>query len=146
MATDTSWHRHLVAERGRVIPTLEDDATVVAGVIAADREHGVVPSVVVRREEGDAIGYRGLVVGRATIDEPELAFELFRMAHGNGYATEAAAAVVAAAADTGRERLWSTVRAWNTPSFRVLTKLGFVRHHSVWDDRGEIVWNALELR
>jgi hypothetical protein len=61
-----------------------------------------VPSVVVRREGGDVIGYCGLVVGRATIDEPELAFELFRMAHGNGYATGAAAAVVAAAADTGR--------------------------------------------
>lgn len=25
-ATDTAWHRHLVAERGGVIPTLEDDA------------------------------------------------------------------------------------------------------------------------
>ena len=66
-------------------------------------------------------------------------------AHGHGYATEAAVEVVAAARQTGRSRLWSTVRSWNAPSFRVLEKLGFTRHHSVWDDDGEVVWNMLDL-
>ena len=41
---------------------------------------------------------------------------------------------------TGRTRLWSTVRSWNTPSFRVLDKLGFQRDHVSADDQGELVW------
>ena len=71
------------------------------------------------------IGYCGLVTGQATTEEPELAFELFRRVHGRGYATEAGRAVVAAADASGRHRLWETVREWNTPSLRVLAKLGF---------------------
>ena len=53
--------------------------------------------------------------------------------------------MLAAAIATGRSRLWATVRSWNTPSFRVLAKLGFERRHSTWDDGGEIVWNVREL-
>ena len=143
---DTSWHRHLVGERGRDAPTVEADAAVIAGVVDAQSAHGVVPSVVVRKADGEVLGYCGLVIGRATIDEPELAYELFQHAHGSGYATEAAVAVVAAAKQAGRSRLWSTVRIWNAPSFRVLEKLGFTRHHGVWDDNGELVWNVLDLR
>jgi RimJ/RimL family protein N-acetyltransferase len=106
----------------------------------------MVPSVVVRKVDGEILGYCGLVIGRATVDEPELAYELFQHAHGHGYATEAAFAVIAAAKQTGRCRLWSTVRTWNAPSFRVLDKLGFTRDHSVWDEHGELVWNVLELQ
>jgi RimJ/RimL family protein N-acetyltransferase len=93
-----------------------------------------------RRDVGDFIGYCGLVVGRSSIDEPEIAYELFRRVHGHGYATEAASAVLQAAIATGRRRLWSTVRSWNAPSFRVLDKLGFERDHVSTDERGEIVW------
>ena len=142
---DTSWHRHLVGERGGEAPTVEADAHVLANLLEAQRSHGIVPSVVQRKRDGQILGYCGLVIGRATVDEPELAYELFQHAHGNGYATEAGAAVVGAAAATGRSRLWSTVRIWNTPSFRVLDKLGFTRHHSEWDDDGELVWNVLQL-
>ena len=72
------------------------------------------------------IGYCGLVLRRDSADEePELAFELLRRARGQGYATEAGSAVVAWAGALGHPRLWATVRAWNTPSRRVLEKLGF---------------------
>ena len=54
------------------------------------------------------------------MDEPEIAYELFRRVHGHGYATEAGRAVAGAAAATGRKRLWSTVGSWNAPSLRVL--------------------------
>lgn len=144
-ASDTSWHRFLVGERGQDTPTDDADAEVIAGVIDAQDAHGVVPSVVVRKADAEVLGYCGLVIGRATIDEPELAYELFQGAHGRGYATEAALAVVSAAKQAGRSRLWSTVRAWNSPSFGVLKKLGFSRHHSVWDENGELVWNVLDL-
>jgi RimJ/RimL family protein N-acetyltransferase len=86
-------------------------------------------------------GYCGLVVGRSSLDEPELAYELLRRFHGNGYATEAAAAIVAASAATGRSRLWATVRPWNHPSLRVLEKLGFERTAKVTsDDFGDVLW------
>ena len=84
----------------------------------------------------------GLVVGRASVDEPEIAYELFRRVHGYGYATEAARVVVGAAVATGRKRLWSTVGTWNAPSLRVLEKLGFHRDHvdPDHDGRGEVIW------
>ena len=77
-------------------------------------------------------GYCGLTVGRASLAEPELAYELLTTYQGNGYATEAANATVHAAAGTGRRRLWATVRTWNDASFHVLEKVGFERtrpHH-----------------
>jgi RimJ/RimL family protein N-acetyltransferase len=98
-----------------------------------------------RKQEGDPIGYCGLVVGRSTLEEPEIAYELFRHVHGHRYATEAATAVLDATVATGRHRLWATVRSWNTASFRVLEKLRFERRHSTWDDHGELVWNTREL-
>jgi len=91
-------------------------------------------------------GYCGLVTGRTGLDEPELAYELLPHMHNHGYATEAASAVIPAAAATGRSRLWSTVRAWNTPSLRVLAKNGFTRDHSEWDDHGEVIYLRRELR
>jgi RimJ/RimL family protein N-acetyltransferase len=86
-------------------------------------------------------GYCGLVVGRSSWDEPELAYELLRAYHGNGYATEAASAIVDAAAATGRSRLWATVRPWNQASLRVLDKLAFERTAKVTtDDFGDVLW------
>ena len=145
LADDTSWHRDLVAERGNGKPSPQQDAAVIDGLLARTREHGVVPSVVVLKSTNTPIGYCGLIVGRASIHEPELAFELFERVHGNGYATEAATAVLEAAARSGRSRLWATVAPWNAPSFRVLEKLGFRRDRSEWDDQGEFVWSVLDL-
>jgi RimJ/RimL family protein N-acetyltransferase len=53
----------------------------------------------VRTADGREIGYCGLIEGRSSIEETEIAYELFREHHGRGYATEAARAVVAAAAE-----------------------------------------------
>jgi RimJ/RimL family protein N-acetyltransferase len=132
--------RALHAERGGGTPTLEETQDVITRAISATAETGLAALPIRRRAQGDFIGYCGLIIGRATLDEPEIAYELFARVHGNGYATEAARAVVEAAAATGRTRLWSTVRSWNTASFRVLEKIGFERDHVTTDDRGEIVW------
>ena len=114
--------------------------------LAAAPGLGLLP--IVRRSEGDVIGYCGLTIGQATFEEPEIAYELARRVHGQGYATEAARAVVEAAAATGRHRLWATVREWNTSSFRVLEKLGFYRSDRVTEDpeRGDSIWMTCELR
>lgn len=81
-----------------------------------------------------------LIIGRSTLEEPEIAYELFQRAHGRGYATEAAGAVLDAAISTGRKRLWSTVGTWNTPSLRVLEKLGFAQDHISTEENGEVAW------
>lgn len=135
----------LASERGNGAPAVERGREVIAAALAATAATGLALLPVRRRAEGDFIGYCGLTVGRSTVEEPEIAYELLRRAHGRGYATEAARAVLGAAAATGRERLWATVRTWNTPSFRVLEKLGFERDHLSADDRGELVWLTRSL-
>lgn len=111
-------HRRIDAE-GR--PTVEDVAAMIR-----DSLDGPGPFTVQRRIEGDVIGYCGLVRGHeATHGEPELAFELLAAVHGRGYATEASRAVIPWAVYAGHRRLWATVWDWNTPSLRVLEKLGF---------------------
>jgi RimJ/RimL family protein N-acetyltransferase len=94
-----------------------------------------------RRDEDSPIGYCGLIVGRASLEEPELAYEILSQFRGRGYASEAAGAVIQAAFATGRERLWATVATANAPSLRVLEKHGFHVHHRSSDERGgEVCW------
>ena len=142
---DAPWYRELLAERGEVMPTLEEAAERLARFRDLTTEIGIGALAICRRAEGDVIGYCALVVGRCTLDEPEIAYELLQRFHGCGYATEAARALVAAAVATGRHRLWSTVRPWNVASLRVLEKIGFHRDHSTTDDRGEILWLVRDL-
>lgn len=142
---DAEWYRELVGERGEVLPTLDESKARLARFRDQTVETGIGALAIRRRAEGDAIGYCALVIGRCTLDEPELAYELLRRYHGHGYATEAAQALVAAAAATGRHRLWSTVRPANTASLRVLEKLGFRRDHIGADDLGAIVYLVRDL-
>ena len=137
--------RALHAERDARFPPPPDPEASIAALMAAPARAGISLLTVRRREEGDFVGYCGLVVGRCSLQEPEIAYELFQRAHGCGYATEAARAVLGAAAATGRTRLWSTVRAWNAASLRVLDKLGFERDHVTADERGEVVWHTRQL-
>ncbi|MGW1096695.1 GNAT family N-acetyltransferase [Streptomyces sp. NPDC002455] len=130
----------LLAERGDGKPTVEHIRGAITKLLAATGTTGIALLPVQRREEGDFIGYCGLIIGRSTLEEPEIAYELFQHAHGRGYATEAAGAVLDAAVATGRKRLWSTVGTWNTPSLRVLEKLGFERDHVSTEENGEVVW------
>ncbi len=137
---DAEWDLELLGEReGGTTRTLAQVRERLAEQHAQAQATGIGLLAIERRPEGGVIGYCGLIVGRATLEGPELAYELFRRAHGHGYATEAARAVLDAAFATGRERVRSTVRAWNAPSFRVLEKLGFRRERSVTDERGELV-------
>jgi RimJ/RimL family protein N-acetyltransferase len=113
-------HRQISGE-GR--PTVED---VAAQIVAEDATPGPGILAVERKGTADVIGYCGLVFhGNGSPDEPELAYELLRSAHGFGYATEAGRAVVSWASGAGYQRLWATVWDWNVASRRVLEKLGF---------------------
>lgn len=144
-AGDAPWNLELLGEHdgGTTFTLLEAEQRLVAQRAAA-RESGIGFLTIRRRADNEPLGYCGLLIGRGSADEPEIAYELLRRFHGNGYATEAARAVMHAAFATGRQRIWSTVGAWNAPSFRVLEKIGFRRDHSVIDDRGELVYLVAE--
>ncbi|AJE40636.1 GNAT family N-acetyltransferase [Streptomyces nodosus] len=135
----------LLSERGKGKPTVEHIRASIAELLTATETTGIALLPIQRRAEGDFIGYCGLIIGRSTLEEPEIAYELFQRVHGHGYATEAAGAVLDAAVATGRKRLWSTVGTWNTPSLRVLEKLGFERDHVSTEDNGEVVWLTRSL-
>ena len=142
---DAHWNLELLGEQDRApTRTLEQERQRLAGQRGQALEVGFGFLAIERRVEGDRIGYCGLLVGRSSIDEPEIAYELLRRAHGQGYATEAARAVLDAALATGRHRIWATVGAGNEPSFRVLDRLGFRRDHTVTDDEGELVYLVRE--
>ncbi|HDR7902972.1 TPA: GNAT family N-acetyltransferase [Bacillus cereus] len=144
--SDSVWLSKLIGERGVDIPAVDSVRNRLIEMRKKADENGISLLTIRRRDEGDFIGYCGLIIGRSTLEEPEIAYELFRSAHGKGYATEAASVVLDAAIATGRQRLWSTVGAWNIASLRVLEKIGFKHHHSTWDDeRGEIVWNVRDF-
>jgi RimJ/RimL family protein N-acetyltransferase len=138
--SDAAEFSALLSERGDGTPTVEQIRTAIAKLLTATATTGIALLPIQRRDEGDFIGYCGLIIGRSTLEEPEIAYELFQRAHGRGYATEAARAVLDAAVATGRKRLWSTVATWNAPSLRVLEKLGFERDHVTMEDNGEVVW------
>lgn len=115
-------HRRIDAD-GR--PTLAD----FEDAICAERSSSARLFALERESVGDVIGYCGLVDGGRGAHEPELAFELLRRVWGQGYATEAALAVVEWARSSGCQRLGATVWDWNTASRRVLAKVGFAEDH-----------------
>lgn len=143
--SDAAELRDLRSERGEGTSTLQYTQELIAKLLTATETTGIALLPIQRREEGDFIGYCGLIIGRSTLEAPEIAYELFQRVHGHGYATEAARAVLDAAAATGRKRLGATVDAGNAPSFRVLEKLGFERDRVTMEDKGEVVWLTRSL-
>lgn len=113
-------------------PTVEDIATQIRAEL---EQRGPRLLTVVRKGPAEPIGYCGLTPhGNGSPDEPELAYELLRSAHGCGYATEAAGAVVLWASEAGYRQLWAGVWDWNVASRRVLEKLGFYERGQVEPD------------
>jgi ribosomal-protein-alanine N-acetyltransferase len=118
-------HRRIDADGRPTVEELEER-------IRAHRPSSVGLLAVERKDTHDVIGYCGLIdSGRGAEGEPELAFELLRRAWGRGYATEASLAVLDWARQSGYQRLWATVREWNTASRRVLHKAGFIETERV---------------
>lgn len=122
-------HRRIDADGHPTLADLEDrirhpDPDASLGLLAAER-----------RDSGEVIGYCGLIPNLHGQDgEPELAYEFLRKIWRQGYATEAALAVLGWATASGYLRLWATIRDWNTASRRVMDKLGFVETTRVEPD------------
>ena len=81
-------HRRIDADGHPTLAELEDS-------IRTSQPSTIGLLAIERKAARDVIGYCGLVdSGRGSEGEPELAFELLRRAWGQGYATEAAWAVL----------------------------------------------------
>lgn len=112
-------HRRIDADGHPTVADLEES-------IRTSRPSSLGLLAVERKAARDVSGYCGLIdSGHGSAAEPELAFELLHRTWNQGYATEAALAVLDRARSIGHERLWAGVWDWNTASRRVLAKLGF---------------------
>jgi ribosomal-protein-alanine N-acetyltransferase len=126
LTADPEVMRHFPAPLTRA----ESDA-MVDRIIASFDEHGYGLYAVERRAEGDFIGFVGLAW--ITYDVPfapavEIGWRLARHAWGQGYATEAARAVVAHAFGAlGLDDLVSMTVPSNEPSWRVMERIGMTR-------------------
>ena len=114
----------LVCERGSRT-TVERCREAIASGLAKTAVTGLAVLPIRRRDEGDFIGYCGLIVGRSTAEEPEIAYELLRRAHGRGYATEAAHAMLRLGFEgLGLHRIVARVDERNEPSVKLARRLG----------------------
>ena len=101
------------------------------GYAAAQEARGFSSWALVERASGDVVGDVGFGLFEPTGDV-ELGYTLARAVWGRGYATEAAAACLAAGlVHLDVERIVAVADAENTPSHRVAARLGMVRKGTV---------------
>ena len=116
LLNDPGWLAN-IGDRG--VRTLDD-----ARAYIADR-FSKSPWFVVRREDGEPAGPCGIVVGREGLDCPDIGYAYLERHAGQGYATEAARAVLAyALKEMGLNKVAAITTPTNTASQRVLEKIG----------------------
>jgi RimJ/RimL family protein N-acetyltransferase len=126
------------------------DTKVHATAIVAEGDH--LSLAVVLRESGELIGDCSLVWASAEHRQAEIGFLFHPDHHGHGYATEAAAALLALAFDGLRaHRAFGRLEARNTASARVLERLGMRKEahlveneHIKGEWQSEVVYALLE--
>lgn len=121
----TPAHRRITADGHPTVAEFEErisrEAPPTLGFLAA--EH---------KQTHEVLGYSGLLANDHGDDaEPEIAYEFLRRHWGHGYATEAGFVILDWARESGYQRLWATIRDWNTASRRVAVKLGFIETERV---------------
>lgn len=108
-----------------------------SGPLAMYRLHGFGLNRVARAEDDRAIGICGLLK-RDTLADPDLGFALLPEYYGQGYAFEAAEAVLAHARESlGLGRVTAIVQPENQNSLRLLGRLGFVRQGAISTQPGD---------
>jgi RimJ/RimL family protein N-acetyltransferase len=111
-----------IGDRG--VRTEADARGYVARLRATHEQHGFGMYVAVSRERGEPLGLCGLVV-RDTLPRADLGFAFLARHRGQGFAREAAAAVLAFADARGLGELLAICSQHNLASQRVLEAVGF---------------------
>src|SRR3954452_19304150 len=75
-ASDAEWFAELLNTRGTGTFTVADALERIAVQTKTIETMGIGVLVLRKRPDGEALGYAGLVVGRGSLEEPELAYEL----------------------------------------------------------------------
>lgn len=137
MLSDRDFKTH-IGDRGLVTEE-QAIANLQERVFSSYDVHGFGMWLVSRKQDGEAIGMAGLVK-RDFLKNVDLGYAFLPHGRGAGYATEAAAAVVAYARSRfGIQRLAAIVSPENGASIRVLERLGFNRAGRVkFPDDGDV--------
>lgn len=134
-----------IGDRG--VRTLDDALAYIAnGPVASYERHGFGLYVVTVGAPEVPVGIAG-VLRRETLDDPDIGFAFLPAWRGQGYAREAARAVLThAARDLGLRRLVAIVSPGNDPSRRLLEALGFrlERRIRLSEDAAEVDLFALD--
>lgn len=80
---------------------------------------------IIRRCGADLIGHCGFHGPPEDVGRAEIGYTVMERFRGSGYATEAASALIAYAAEEGVDVVFATVAPDNAPSLRIVEKLGF---------------------
>ena len=126
LVNDPDWLRY-IGDRG--VHDLDSARTwIESGPLASYRRHGFGLNRVARKSDSAAIGICGLLQ-RDDLDSPDLGFALLPAFRGQGYARDAASAVIDEARDAASElsHLYAFLTPDSRPSRKLLHKLGFVR-------------------
>lgn len=100
-------------------------AYIAQGPAASHVQHGFGLDLLSRKDSGERVGLCGLLQ-RDYLDAPDIGYAILQRHSGQGYATEAAAAVLGHARDAlGLARLYALTSLDNSASMRVLEKIGF---------------------
>ena len=139
MMNEPDYHR-FIADRG--IRSDADAASYIEDkTLAHFKKHGVGLWLVEERETGEPLGACGLVV-REELDYPDLGYAFCEKNRGQGYALEAAQAVLDhVRKNMSHDSLCAITHLENARSARLLMKLGFVaegrRYLATYDDTSD---------
>lgn len=124
LLNEPSFIQH-IADRG--VRTLDQASDYLRrGALRSYAEHGLGMYAIERKDTRELIGNAGLV-RREGLDGPDIGYALLPAHVGQGFAEEAARAVMVDAKDRLQvRRLLAIVNPDNTASIRLLRKLGFV--------------------
>ncbi len=113
--------------------------------INTEQRYGLCWYALRENETGTLVGNCGLLEGRTGHSEPEIGYLIGQAHRGQGYAEEAAQAVLAECRSAGLARVWASIRPHNTPSRRIAERLGLHLTRTTHDDRGPLEFYAIDL-
>ncbi|WP_170208569.1 GNAT family N-acetyltransferase [Micromonospora pisi] len=105
-------------------------------------ETGLLWYAVRARPNGDLLGNCGLFFGRIGQIEPEIGYEIRHSHQGQGFAREAAQAVLDEGLAAAVPRVWATIRPYNVASLRIAAKIGMSERYTKVDARGPLIYLA----
>ena len=80
---DAAWNHELLGERdGGTAESVRDVGLRLAEQRIEAASSGIGLLTIRRRADDEPLGYSGLIVGRCSLDEPQIAYELLKRFHG----------------------------------------------------------------